>query len=66
MAVAESVAGALTVLLCPLDSPQNGETMSKERPRFDTRQMEPQRQIALGNLNELTFALNVIDVRFSN
>jgi hypothetical protein len=65
MAVAESLADALPVLLCPPDS-QNGETMSKERPRFDTRQVEPQRQIALGNINALTLALNLIDVRFSN
>jgi hypothetical protein len=63
MAMAESLAGALPVLLCPLSSSQNGETVSKGRLRFDTRQIEPQRKIALGNINRLTLALNVIDVR---
>jgi hypothetical protein len=66
MAMAESLAGALPVLLCPLASSQNGETVSKGRLRFDTRQIEPQRKIALGTINKLTLALNVIDVRRSN
>ena len=66
IAVAESLAGALPVLLRPLPPTQNGETVSKERLRFDTRQIEPQRKIALGNINTLTSALKLFDVRFSN
>ena len=64
IAVAESLAGVSTVfpgasrrrepcLVRPLASPQSGETVSKERLRFDTRQTEGQPKIALGNLNGL-------------
>jgi hypothetical protein len=66
IAVAESRAGALPALLRPLAPSQSGKTVSKERLRFDTRQIEPQRKIALGNINRLTLALNLIDVCFSN
>jgi hypothetical protein len=65
-AMAESLAGAWPVLLRPLAPSQSGETVSKERLRFDTRQIEPQRKIALGNINTLTLALNLIDACFSN
>jgi hypothetical protein len=77
IAVAETLAGALPVFpdaprrrdplwSVPLDSSQSGETVSKERLRFDTRQIEPQRKIALGNINGLTSRLKLIDALFSN
>jgi hypothetical protein len=77
IAVAESLAGVSPVfpgasrrrepgLVRPLGTSQSGETVSKERLRFDTRQIEPQRKIALGNINKLTLTLKLIDVWFSD
>jgi len=77
IAVAESLAGVSQIfpwrlaapracLVRPLASSQSGETVSKERLRFDTRLIEPQRKIALGNFNRLTSALKLIDVCFSD